>query len=156
MAMGDKSERWRGPILLGLIALFVAYLFLQNRDTSGPDRWKVLLDLRAWKLNRDEARELYVTPAGIEVYLTRSYHLGPIYAYRSRVATPVPFGAQPIQVGMFLYDAKARAELGEVVAVEPEHHFPDGQVSEGLLLRPSRGQAVWTARDKLEHALVGP
>jgi len=150
--MQDRSERWRIPLLLGLVLIATLYL-LSHRRQEGPSQegWKIKFHKRAWKLQRDEEREVYVTPVGIEVYYTRWYQVGPFSVSKSDVLNPTPLGTNSLESGMVLYQREK--ELGRVLALEPKHKFEDGREREGVLVHAATGD-VWMQRDALTNALV--
>jgi hypothetical protein len=50
------------------------------------------------------------------------------------------------------YQLQTRQHLGIVVRVESQHHFPDGTIREGWLLRAEDGFELWFPRDQMKKA----
>jgi hypothetical protein len=157
MSMSDQSERWRVPLLVVLIALLAGYLVAhrsRHHEVSLQEGWKLTFDAGRWKLGQNEMREIYKSPAGVEVYRNRAVWVGPLLLSRSFILNPSILGTNAIRAGMVLYDPVSGKEIGQVVSVESSHEFPDGTFREGALLRVSGGES-WVPRANLNKALTG-
>jgi hypothetical protein len=154
----NQSDRWRAPLLIVLVALLAGYLVAHRsrpHEVSLQEGWKIKFDAGRWKLGHNEIREIYNSPAGVEVYCNRAVWVGPFLLSRSLVLNPSILGTNAIQSGMVLYDPVSGKEMGQVVSVERRHQFPNGTSAEGALLRGVNGGKSWIPRTNLNRALVG-